>query len=79
MAKMATARRTSRQSLESYSSRLSLSSLPDNDTAMSCILAEKSDLVAQVPNIDGLEQARARLEAFAGGRAQQLEGADRLT
>ena len=42
---------------------------------MSCILAEKSDLVAQVPNIDGLEQARARLEAFAGGRAQQLEGA----
>ena len=31
--------------------------------------------MAQVPGIDGLEQARARLEALAGGRAQQLKAA----
>jgi chromosome segregation ATPase len=69
-------RRTSRQSLESYSSRLSLSSLPDrNDTAMSCILAEKSTLVAQVPAIEALPQARARLEQFTAGRARRLQGA----
>ena len=41
---------------------------------MSCILAEKSELVAHVPAIDGLTQARARLEQFTDGRARRLEG-----
>lgn len=60
-------------SLESFSSRLSLSSLPDNDTAMSCILAEKSELITQVPAIEKLSESIAKLETFATGTVRQLE------